>query len=161
MLISFHHKVSWIHGVYPLWLLPHHLESQLPHYSPPETILWTAYICLILCTMWYLTSLTHPFLNPLPLLLLFFIGFFIPSVGPGASLVAQMVKNLSAKWETWVQSLGRVHPLEKGTATQSSILYWRIPCTEKPGGLQSMRSQRVGHDWATNTLLAQYTWIKW
>ena len=57
-----------------------------------------------------------------------------------------MVKNLSAMQETWVQSLGQEHPLEKGMATQSSILSWRIPCTEKPGGLQSMGSQRVGHD---------------
>ena len=48
--------------------------------------------------------------------------------------------------ETWVQSLGREDPLEKGMATRSSILAWRIPWTEKLGGLQSMGSQRVGHD---------------
>ena len=50
-------------------------------------------------------------------------------------------------WETWVQSLGWENPLEKGIATHSSILAWRIPWTEEPGGLQSMKSQRVGHDW--------------
>ena len=55
-------------------------------------------------------------------------------------------------WDkTWVRSLGREDPLEKVMATHSSILSWRIPRTEKPGGLQSMRSQRVGHNWATNT----------
>ena len=54
--------------------------------------------------------------------------------------------------ETWVQSLGREDPLEEGMATHSSILAWRISRTEEPGGLQSMGSQRIGHDWATNTL---------
>ena len=63
-----------------------------------------------------------------------------------ASLVTQMVKNPAAMQETWVQPLGREDPLEEGTATHSSILAWRIPCTEDPGGLQSMGSKRVGHD---------------
>ena len=63
-----------------------------------------------------------------------------------ASPVAQMVKNLPAVRETWVRSLGREDPLEEGMATHSSILAWRIPWTEEPGGLQSMGSQRVGHD---------------
>jgi len=49
-------------------------------------------------------------------------------------------------WETWVQSLGWEDPLEKEMATHSSILAWRIPWTEEPGGLQSTGSQRVGHD---------------
>ena len=53
--------------------------------------------------------------------------------------------------ETWVRSLGREEPLEKDMATHSSILAWRIPWTEEPGRLQSMGSQRVGHNWATNT----------
>ena len=57
-----------------------------------------------------------------------------------------MVKNLPAMQETWVQSLGQKDPLEKGMATHSSILAWRIPWTEEPGGQQSMRSQRIGHD---------------
>ena len=57
-----------------------------------------------------------------------------------------MVKNLPAMEETWVQSLGQEDPLEKEIATQSSILAWRIPCTEELGRLQSMGSQRVGHD---------------
>ena len=64
----------------------------------------------------------------------------------GASLVAQMVKNLSAVQETWVQSLVQEDPLEKGMATYSSILAWSIPWTEDPGGLQSLGAQRAGHD---------------
>ena len=64
----------------------------------------------------------------------------------GASLVPQKVKNLPAMQKTWVQSLGQEDPLEKGIATHSSILAWKIPWTEEPGGLQSMESQRVGHD---------------
>ena len=63
-----------------------------------------------------------------------------------ASLVAQMVKRLPTKRETWVQSLGREDPLEKETATHSSIHAWKIPRTKEPGGLQSMGSQRVGPD---------------
>ena len=68
-----------------------------------------------------------------------------------ASLVAQLVKNLPAMQETWVWSLGWEDPLEKGMATHSSILSWRIPQTEEPGGLQSMWSRRVRYNWATNT----------
>ena len=62
--------------------------------------------------------------------------------------VAQTVKNPPAVQETWVQSLGWEDPLEKGTATHSSILAWRIAWTEEPGRLQSRGSQRVGHNWA-------------
>ena len=62
------------------------------------------------------------------------------------SLVAQTVKRLPTMRETWVQSLGREDLLEKEMATHSSIFAWKIPWTEKPGGLQSMGSQRVGHD---------------
>ena len=62
-----------------------------------------------------------------------------------------MVKNLPAKQETSVWSLDQEDPLEKGIATHSSILAWRIPWTEESGGLQSMGLQRVRHDWATNT----------
>ena len=64
----------------------------------------------------------------------------------GSSLVAQMVKNLPAVQENWVQSLGQEDPLEKGMATHSSILAWRIPWTDEPGRLQSMGLQRVRHD---------------
>ena len=61
-------------------------------------------------------------------------------------LVPQMVKNLPAMQETRVRSLGQEDPLEKGMATHSNSLAWRIPRTEKPGGLQSMKLQRVGND---------------
>ena len=67
-----------------------------------------------------------------------------------ASLVAQLVKNLPAMRETWVQSLGWVDPLEKGKATHSSIPAWRIPWT-----VQSMGLQRAGHDGATFTFTYQ------
>ena len=59
--------------------------------------------------------------------------------------MAQEVKNPSVIWEAWVPSLGQEDPLEKGMATHSSILAWRSPQAEEPGGLQSMGSQRVGH----------------
>ena len=57
-----------------------------------------------------------------------------------------MVKSLPAMWEIQVQSLGRDDPLEKGMATHSNTLSWRIPWTEEPGGLQSLGLQRVGHN---------------
>ena len=61
------------------------------------------------------------------------------------SLVAQMAKNLPVMQETWVLSLGLEDPVEKGMATHSSILAWRIPWIEEPGRLQSMRLQRAGY----------------
>ena len=67
-----------------------------------------------------------------------------------ASLLAQMVKNLPAMQETQAQSLGWEGPLEKGILTHSSILAWRTPWTEEPGGLQSKQSQRAGHDFMVN-----------
>ena len=62
-----------------------------------------------------------------------------------------LIKNLLAMQKTLVWSLGWEDPLENGMATHSSILAWRIAWTEEPGGLESLGSQRVGHDWATNT----------
>ena len=64
----------------------------------------------------------------------------------GASLVAQTVKRLPAMWETWVRFLGREDPLEKEMAIHSSTLDWKIPWTEELDRLQSMGSQRVGHN---------------
>ena len=61
-------------------------------------------------------------------------------------MVSQMVKNLPAVQETWVQSLDQEDTMKKGMATHSIILAWRIPWTEEPGGLQSVGLQRVGHD---------------
>ena len=93
-----------------------------------------------------LTPLLEQALDEQPLLLLLWVvsvGFHSPYNHPliKASLVAQLVKNPPAMWETWVQSLGWEDPLKKGMATHSSILAWRIPRTG-----QSMGSQRVGHD---------------
>ena len=73
------------------------------------------------------------------------LGWHAVSLCILVSLVAQVVKNLPAMQETWVGSLGWEGPLEKGKATHSSILAWRIPWT-----IQSMELQRVGHDWATS-----------
>ena len=65
--------------------------------------------------------------------------------------MAQRVENLPAMQETWVQFLGQEDPLEKGMVTHSSILAWRIPRTEEPGGLQSMGLQRVRHNRKTKS----------
>ena len=74
-----------------------------------------------------------------------------------------MVENLPAVQETWVSSLGGGVPLGKEMATHSSVLAWRIPWTEEPGGLQSVRSQRVGHVWTANTftfnILPKHLWL--
>ena len=91
-------------------------------------------------------SIFLPYLQPSSLLL------------PRASLVALMVKNPPAMQETWVQSQGWEDSLEKGMVTHSSILAWRIPWTEEPGGLQSMVSQRFAPDRATHILLLAQPW---
>ena len=70
--------------------------------------------------------------------------------------MAQWVKRLPALRETWVRSLGQEDPLEKEMATHSSILAWRIPWTEEPDRLQSIGSQRVGHNCATSLSLSLY-----
>ena len=75
-------------------------------------------------------SRVHPFATP-------------STAAPQASLLAQTVKNQPAMQETPVESLGREIPLEKGIATHYKVLAWRIPWTEEPGGLQSMRSQSL------------------
>ena len=67
-------------------------------------------------------------------------------MGFAATLVVQKVKNLPAVQETRIRYLGQEDPLEKEMITHSSILAWRISCTEKPGGLQPMGLQKVGHD---------------
>ena len=69
------------------------------------------------------------------------------------SLVAQMAKHLSTMQETWVRSLGQKNTLEKEMATHSSILAWRTPRSEDHGGLQSLGSQRIGHDRMTKHTL--------
>ena len=73
-------------------------------------------------------------------------NFLVPSLASKASLVAQMLKNLPAMEETWFQFLSQANPLEKEMAVHYSILAWKVPWTEEPGGLQSTGLQRVGHD---------------
>ena len=80
-------------------------------------------------------------------ILIYFLGF-ISLHWNRASLIAQLLKNLPAMQETLVQFLGQKDPLQKGMATHSSILVWRIPRTEEPGGLRSIRLQRDRHDWS-------------
>ena len=84
-------------------------------------------------------------------------GISYPLQYSWASLVAQMVKNLPAMCETWVQSLGWEDPLEEGMATHSTIPAWRIPWTEEPGGLQSPELQRVGCDCTTKHSTGQHS----
>ena len=76
-------------------------------------------------------------------------------------LVAQRVKHLPAMQESWVWSLGGEDLLEKEMATHSSILAWKTPRTEKPGRLQFMGLQRVGHDWAASLSLFTFWRRKW
>ena len=73
------------------------------------------------------------------------------SLSAHRALVAQTAKNLPATQETWVRSLGQEDSPEKGMATHSSILAWRIPWTEESDGLQSMGSKRVGHNGVAHT----------
>ena len=70
------------------------------------------------------------------------LALILKAVRNEASLVAQIVKNLPAMQETWVQSLGQEDPLKKDIATHPSVFAWRIPWTEEPGGLQSLGSQK-------------------
>ena len=78
--------------------------------------------------------------------------FYPLQINQNQLMVAQTINmNLPAMQETQVQSLGQEGPLEKGMATHSSIIAWRIPGTEELSGLQSMGSERVGHNWVTNT----------
>ena len=81
--------------------------------------------------------------------------YVLPPGFPGGSAA----KNLPTMQDSWIQSLGQKYPLEKEMATHSSVLCWRIPRTEEPGGLQSMGWQRVGHDWRTEK--RRYPTIFW
>ena len=98
------------------------------------------FFVIILCfVLWLLLLISFP------------RDFTVSNNAFGASLIAQSLKSLPAVQETWVRSQGWEDPLEKEMTTHSSIIAWKISWTEEPGELQSMGSQRVGHDWATNT----------
>ena len=111
------------------------LKSILQHHSSKESILQ--------CWAFFMVQLSHP---------------YMAYKADFSSLAAQAVKNLPAKQKTWVQSLGQEDPMEKGIETHPSILAWETPWAEVPGRLQSMGSQRVRHDWATNTLIFSTSW---
>ena len=111
---------------------------------------------------WQIRVVSSAFLR----LLMFLLAVLILACD-WASLVAQRAKNLPAVQETQVQSWARKIPWRKAWLPTSLFLAWRIPWTEETGGLQSMGSQRVGHDWATNTkkewiyvivITSLYTW---
>ena len=95
-------------------------------------------------TKWKLCARVYLFTHHLKSIFCLFLSF----------AVAQTVKRLPAMQETWVRSLGQEDALEKEMATHSSTLAWRIPWTKEAGGLQSMESQRVGHNWATSLSLS-------
>ena len=82
-------------------------------------------------------------------------------ISQSASLVAQMIKNLPAMWGTWVLSLGQEDPLKEGMATHSSILAWRIPWTEEPGGQQSMGSQSDTTEQLSTQHISQSSYPHW
>ena len=84
------------------------------------------------------------------ILFIFNLNHSFTIVTVSASLVAQRLKRLPAMRETRARSLSLEDPLEKEMATHSSTLAWKIPWTEEPGRLQSVGSQRVGHDWGTS-----------
>ena len=105
------------------------LKSLLQHHSSIASILWYA--------AFFMVQLSNPYVTT---------GKTTPLTIWKTSLVAQTVKHLSTMWETRVQALGREDPLEKEMAVYSSTIAWKIPWTEEPGRLQSMGSQRVGHD---------------
>ena len=85
------------------------------------------------------------------MVLIYYISWF--------SLVAQTVKNPPAMQETWVQSLGQEDSPEEEMAAHYNVLAWRIPWTDEPGGLQSMGSQKVGHDWAHEHIIIKKLWL--
>ena len=126
-----------------------------------HTAVWWPCVCLIwknaylgLLPVLFMVSFAVQKLVSLTSFHFLIFGFFFYSLGRlESSLVAQMVKRLLAMRETQVRSLGWEDLLEKETATHSSTLAWRIPRMEEPGRLQSMGSQRVGHDWATSLSL--------
>ena len=106
------------------------------------------YIKYLVFSWWYKKMVISPGLGWSP-----GEGIEAPLQYSCASLVAQMVENPLAMWETWVQSLGWKDPLEKRMATHSSILAWRIPWTEEPGRLQSMgRKKSDTTEWLSLSL---------
>ena len=146
---------SSIHGIFQARVLEWIAISFSRSSSQTGDWTWVSHIVGRCFTIWA----TREVLFPISYLLVSFI-FVLPSHSfyyhpNGASLVAQTVQRLPTMQETRVWSLGWEDPPEKEIAAHSSILVWRIPWTEDPGGLQSMGSQRVRHDWATSLHLIE------
>ena len=122
------------------------LKSLLQHHSSKASVLWHSAFFRVQLSHLYMTAgktvaLTRwTFVGKVTRQIFIYLSTFV------ASLIAQLVKNPPAMWETWVRSLGWEDPLEKGKATHSRILDWRIPWA-----VYSRGSQRVGHAWATFT----------
>ena len=136
-LISF--RMDWL----DLLVVQGTLKSLFQHYSSKASVLQHS--------AFFIVQLSHPYMTTGKTIALIRRTF----VGKVMSLLfnmlsAQRLKNLPGTRETWVWSLGQEDTLEKEMATHSSILAWRIPWTEEPGGLQSTGSQKVRHNWATS-----------
>ena len=137
-LISF--RMDWLN----LLAVQRTLKSLLQHHSSETSILW--------CSDFFIVQLSHPYMTTgktTALTRRTFVGKVISllfNMLSRASLVAQWVQSLPTVWESRLRSLAWEDPLEEEMATHSSILAWRIPWTEEPGGLQSMGSQRVVHN---------------
>ena len=164
-LISF--RMDWL----DLLAVQGTFESLLQHHSSKASILWRSALFTVQISHTYMTTgktiaLTRWTFAGKVMSLLFnmlsrWVITFLPrckeSERKGASLVAQRLKHLPAMWETWVRSLVWEDPVEKEMATHSSILAWKIPWTEEPGGLYSTGKQRVRHDWVTEL----NWWLRW
>ena len=114
---------------------------------------------ILQCSAFFMVQLSHPYITTgktTTLTIQTFVGKVMSLFFNTLFSVAQMGKNLPAVQATWAQSLGQEGPLEKGMVTHSSILDWRIPWSEESGRLQSMGSQRVGHNWVTNTFTSRF-----
>ena len=119
-------------------------ESDMTEHTNTEKAVEKLRICDRMDSLTLVTTVLH---NPLFARFLQYMIYISPYFSLlRTSLLAQMVKRLSPMWETWVRSLGQEDPLEKEMAIHSSTIAWKIPWTEEPGRLQSMGSQRVGHD---------------
>ena len=147
----FHFKLIFVSGVgwcpsfiFCLWLSSFLNTSYWWRYPSPIEYSWILVVYL-------LTLYVEVYFLVLYFVLLVYVSVFMLMLYcfNWVSLVAQMVKNPPAMQKTWVQSLSWEDPLEKGMATHFSILAWRIPKIEEPGGLQSMGLQRIRHDWVT------------
>ena len=122
------------------------LKSLLQHHSSKAPILQ--------CSAFFIVQLSHPCMATGKTIALTRQTFVGKEMSLLFNMLSRLVKNLPAMQETWVQSLGWEAALEKEMAAHSSILPWSIPWTEEPGGLQSMGSQRAGHNLATEQLIS-------